>query len=255
MLNLPAVVWTTAAAAVLIAAGANAFNDAIDVEADRINRPGRPIPGGHVSRSQALVVWGLTTVGGLLVAWSVGPGHLLLAAVMAVLFVIYSMRLQNVALVGNVLVACGVALTLVFGALTPGVIDGVLVGALFAFLTTLARELVKDVQDAAGDRVVGSRALPAVVGTKAVVVIAGVITALAIALIPVPYLVLEFSGLYLLIGIVAAVALAMAVVDLSSLTRNKALKEESVLLSRASGLLKLSMVFGLCALIAARAPV
>src|SRR5690625_5611376 len=45
-----------AIAVVLIGGGANALNDVFDVEADRVNRPGRPLASGMLSRPVAVGV-------------------------------------------------------------------------------------------------------------------------------------------------------------------------------------------------------
>ncbi len=249
-------VVSAALAAALVAAGANAFNDYVDVDADRLNRPERPLPSGRVSRRLAMVVWVACSLGGVLLAWYTGPQHLLLAVSMVFLLAVYSMKLQRIALVGNTVVAVSVSATLCFGALAFGISEPVLAGAGFAFLTTLARELAKDVEDVAGDRLVGSQTLPALIGTRRSIMVAAAIVFVSIALVPAPYLFLDFSGLYLIVGLLAAAALGLAgwrlVASISSAPDRSA---NANYVSQASGLLKLSMLFGLVALVSARAPV
>src|SRR5512140_3504364 len=59
------------AAACLGAAG-NAANDLWDVEADRINKPHRPLPSGAVPHDVAVAVGGVAGGLGLLLAWLAG---------------------------------------------------------------------------------------------------------------------------------------------------------------------------------------
>ena len=236
---------------VLVAAGANALNDACDVEADRINRPERPLPSGSVTRRVAVGLFVVLSVAALVISWILSAEHFVICTAVVVGLLLYNVRLQHVAVVGNLIVAASVAATLVFGAIADGIVVDVYVGAAFAFLTTLARELVKDLEDVTGDTVAGSRSLPVLAGEPVSRWIAGAIIVLTAGLVPMPFIWWGFSGLYLLVSAAAAACLLVAVVVLARMAFGVSLPGKNGY-ARTSTLLKVAMVFGLVALLVAR---
>jgi geranylgeranylglycerol-phosphate geranylgeranyltransferase len=249
------------AATVMIAAGANALNDALDVDVDRINCPARPIPAGIVSRRSAISLWILTTVAGLVLAYGVSRRHFVLAVASAALLALYNHRLKHVAVVGNVICAAAVAATLIFGGLIFDLNTGVLVASAFALLTMLAREIVKDLEDLVGDGAAGSRTLPAIVGSKSARAAALAVIVVTIAAVPVPYVAFNFSGTYLLVSVLAVIFLLSSAWILSDLSRPEdadpatgARSRHIERYARVSLYLKLSMIAGLTAILFARLP-
>ena len=149
---LPAAALVAAAATAFIAAAGNAFNDVMDVEIDRINRPSRPLPAGRLSRSHALWVAGGAAGAGVALAFAVSGRHGLAAAAVTLLLVLYSSRLKRTVLSGNLLVAGVAATVFPFGATAAGAWGRSWVPAGLAFLFHLGREILKDMEDVAGDR-------------------------------------------------------------------------------------------------------
>ena len=49
----------------LVAAGANAINDAFDIDIDRINRPDRPLPRGALTQYDARRMWLIVSLAAL----------------------------------------------------------------------------------------------------------------------------------------------------------------------------------------------
>lgn len=144
-----------AAAAAAAAGAANALNDYADREADRTNRPERPIPSGALSPRAALGTAVAAYVVSLGLAALVNAQALTLAAVWAALTLFYSLALKGVPVVGNLVVAAVAATPLLMGGLTQGRGRGALIPCALAFLMHLARELVKDAEDVEGDRRAG----------------------------------------------------------------------------------------------------
>ena len=161
----------TLMAAVLNAAS-NTLNQVTDLEADRINKPDRPIPAGRVSPEEALRLSGWLYVAAFLLATPVGPQCTLLAGTAAVLTVLYSappFRLKAVPYLANLVIAVprGVLLKVAgwscvrdFGRMEPWYI-----GAIFG-LFLLGATTTKDFADIRGDRAAGFRTLPVVLGTR-----------------------------------------------------------------------------------------
>ena len=161
----------TLMAAVLNAAS-NVLNQVTDLEADRINKPGRPIPEGRASQQEALRLSGFLYVAALLLATPVGPQCTLLAGTAAVLTVIYSappFRLKAIPYLANLVIALprGVLLKVAgwscvrdFGRMEPWYI-----GAIFG-LFLLGATTTKDFADVKGDAAAGFRTLPVVHGPR-----------------------------------------------------------------------------------------
>ncbi len=232
--------WAAFSAA-LIGGAANSLNDVLDLEIDRINRPERPLPSGLVSVTTARLVWGLGTVAGVALAAFLSLTHLALALGAVGLLVVYNVSLKRALLLGNLVVAFVIGLAIVYGGWAVGPLGPALVGASFAFLTTLAREIVKDIEDAAGDAVAGARTLPLVYGIPVAVRATIGVLFVTLLLTPLPFFLLNYRGLFLLLILVAA-ALLLYVLWIFLGPRPEARARQ------ASHLLKAVMVAGMAAL-------
>lgn len=177
---------------VVIAAAGNIINDYFDVKADRINRPERLVITKHLKRRWAIVIhWLLNFLG-----FSVGVYLSIYYETFIFAFIhlisinllwFYSIYFKKKVLIGNVLISLLTALVpfIVWlylfvspndynSSLAPSahnfIFDNeyhlILVLIIFAFIQNLAREIVKDAQDIAGDKVIYVKSLPMVIGTR-----------------------------------------------------------------------------------------
>ena len=165
------IVLGTLMAAVLNAAS-NTLNQVTDLEADRINKPGRPLPSERVTVPETLRLAGFLYLLAFALAAPVGPQCTLLAGTAAVLTVLYSappFRLKAVPYLANVVIAVprGVLLKVAgwacvrdFGRLEPWYI-GLVFGLFLLGATT-----TKDFADMKGDATAGFRTLPVVLGPR-----------------------------------------------------------------------------------------
>jgi len=193
-----------ALSAALINGAGNAFNDVIDIDIDRINRPDRPLPSGRISPFVAGVQTLALTLAGCLLGFWLSPWHGSIALGVALLLALYSIFLKNSLLWGNILVAFVGALAFPYGALAAGDLGRSWIPALFALLFHTGREIVKDIEDVAGDRLRGDHTLPLRWGRNRAGWIAAAVYLLLLAIAWIPF----FTGLY---G--AAYALALAPVN------------------------------------------
>jgi geranylgeranylglycerol-phosphate geranylgeranyltransferase len=230
-----------ALAAALIGGAANSINDVFDVEIDRVNRPDRPLPSGQVSLQVARQVWLVGSALGLLVSLLLSPVHLAMAVAAVGLMYVYSAWLKGVPLLGNAAVSLMVGLVLLFGARAVGDAGPALVGAAFAFLVTMAREILKDVEDLPGDAVRRLETFPASAGVRSAVRLATGLLAAVVLLTPLPFLLMNYSGLYLLIVLAADAFLMRALWMLHD-------SEQTVQTGHVSTLLKSAMLTGMLAL-------
>ncbi len=155
--SLP-VVLLAAAAAFLIAGAGNAVNDYVDVEADRVNRPKRPIPSGRLSRGGALNYSIALFAVGIFLAVAIFQFTGLwwpaaIAAANSALLVLYAFRLKDSLLIGNIVVSYLVGSSFLFGGAAAGDLLLPLLLLLLAALANLGREIAKTLEDLEGDRV------------------------------------------------------------------------------------------------------
>ncbi|GAB3229756.1 geranylgeranylglycerol-phosphate geranylgeranyltransferase [Hymenobacter seoulensis] len=152
-------------AALSIAAAGYIINDYYDVKIDAINRPARLVVGRVVNRRHAMLAHLLLSGLGVLVSGSLSPVLGLVNLGSALLLWGYSVRFKRVALVGNVSIATLTGALVLLPELQARTgTEAVWVYALAAFLLTVVREIIKDVEDMRGDAQHDCRTLPIVWG-------------------------------------------------------------------------------------------
>ena len=192
-----------AATTVFAVAAGNAINDYFDREIDAVNRPDRPIPRGAVSPRTALAtaaVWFAVAVAVAVRLPSLAIG---IAAVNLVALVTYTSVFKGTPGLGNALVAYLVGSTFLFGGAAVGNPRAVVVLAAIAGLSTFTREVIKDVEDVAGDREEGLATLPVAVGERRALWIGAAALVVAVAVSPLPYLSGTLGAAYLAVVAVA----------------------------------------------------
>jgi 4-hydroxybenzoate polyprenyltransferase len=179
-------------ASVLIAAAGYIINDYFDVKIDAINKPQKVIIGKIIKRRWAIILHWIFSGIGVLISlyisytnknWIIGIGNL--ACVILLWF--YSTTFKRKLLSGNILVALLSAYTILVvyvytgpsffttinWAITNNIFNEKLLFkyalfyASFAFVTTLIREAVKDLEDIEGDRKYGCNTMPIAWGIPA----------------------------------------------------------------------------------------
>lgn len=155
---LPLHTWLAApAAAFLLSAWGNVRNDLADVEVDRVAHPHRPLPAGRVKASHAQALAAALVVAALACAYvAAGWPTLLFALANTLLLAAYEGRLKAQGLPGNLTVALLVSSTFLFGAVAtrtdPLGWGRVALLSAMALMANMAREVLKDTEDMAGDR-------------------------------------------------------------------------------------------------------
>ncbi|MBS4013377.1 MAG: geranylgeranylglycerol-phosphate geranylgeranyltransferase [Bacteroidetes bacterium] len=175
-------------ATVITSAAGYAINDYFDIKTDRINKPHKIILGKALSRRAAIsshiVLNIIAILLGFYLSYKVGNWSLsfIFIAIIIILW-LYSIRYKRKYFIGNfmisILAAFVIAIVWIFeyNALANFsevpinvnvlvVDDFVKIFALFAFLTTLLREIIKDIEDIKGDAKTGCRTIPIVSGVR-----------------------------------------------------------------------------------------
>lgn len=154
---LPVILAATAV--LMITVSTNAWNDYIDIEIDRINKPQRPLPSGEISPQQALIFFITGSILSLVVAAFVNQQAFYIATGANILLYLYSWKLKCTVLWGNSTVATVVALCFIFGGVAAGNIQPTVILAVTVFFAIVAREILKTMADYKGDLQYGCRTI------------------------------------------------------------------------------------------------
>jgi 4-hydroxybenzoate polyprenyltransferase len=193
-------------ATVFLTAGGYVINDYFDIRTDLINK-GKVIVGTRIPRRQAMMWHNIFNILGVAIGFYISwkSGYLWLGSMFLVvsgLLYFYSASYKRQFLVGNLVVAILVAMVpmlvviyewpasyryYALHAVTLPPIDIIFYWvsgfALFAFLSTLIREIIKDIEDFEGDVAYGRNTIPVVVGITAAKIISVALSGVTIALL------------------------------------------------------------------------
>ena len=221
-------------ATVFIAAGGYVINDYFDVKIDRINRPDELIVTRSISKPAAMHL--SISLSGIGIVCGIVAAILLRSLTIGILFILvpgllwfYSSSYKRLFLIGNLIIALLAALTPMLVALANVAILQLRYAtilpyttlqhdlyawlggfALFAFLLTWVREIVKDMQDQMGDRELECHSMPVVWGdlwtkifvTALIVLTIAIIGHLWYHMLPFPISWTSLSTRYIAFGII-----------------------------------------------------
>lgn len=207
-------VGASVGATVLAVGAGNAMNDYFDRDIDRINQPDRPIPRGAVTPHEALRFSIALFAGAVVLALTLPLLAIAIAVVNLIALVAYTELFKGLPGIGNLVVGCLGGSTFLFGAAAVGEItEAVVVLFCLAALSTVAREIVKDVEDIAGDRREGLNTLPIAIGERSALWLAVGLLAIALLASPLPYVQGTFGWPYLVVVALADLAMAYAAAE------------------------------------------
>ena len=230
--------------AIFCQASAFALNDYFDYEVDLANRRfDRPLVRGELSRRSALVLAILLAPLGFISAYMISFRAFLLAFAITLLGYAYNIKLKEFGLIGNIYIAFSMSTPFIFGSfvvtdtLTPQA--GLL--ATIAFLSGVAREIMKGIEDVEGDALRNARTIARVKGVEFAARVSSILFILAVSLSPIPFLVLEeykFDLKYLIPVAITDVVLVKVSLDLLK-------RHEKESIKRYRRLTLLALLFGL----------
>lgn len=182
-----ALLFVILAASVLVAAAGYIINDYFDINIDQINKPGRQFIPRFVTRRWAIFWHSILSLAGVVLSfyagyktgvWWIGPANILCVA----LLFVYSSTFKKRFLTGNIIIALLTAWAVAILGLASAyylyfngnnlavrsrIFRFTILYACFAFVISLIREAVKDIEDIRGDRHYGCKTLPIVAGINA----------------------------------------------------------------------------------------
>ena len=249
-------------ATVLITAGGYVINDYFDIKTDLINK-GKVIVGTRIPRRKAMMWHNILNIIGVLIGFYISwrSGY----TMMGVLFLLvsgllyfYSASYKRQFLIGNIIVALLTAMVPLLVVLYewPALYRYYTVHAisvpslrflfywvagfaLFAFLTTLTREIIKDIEDFEGDIAYGRNTVPVVIGILSSKIVSVCLILVTIALLYLVWYFFIFDRITLIyLSVAIVVPLILAVIRLITGS-----KKEHV--HSASSIMKLVMFTGI----------
>ncbi|MFH2095456.1 MAG: geranylgeranylglycerol-phosphate geranylgeranyltransferase [Bacteroidota bacterium] len=211
-------------AVMCIAAGGYVINDYFDRKADRINNPDDVIVGKVIHRRFAMILHSVLNAVGALLGFYISyvSGHWKYGFVFLFITGIlwfYSTSYKRRFLLGNFVIALITAIVPMmillfeipilfkaykeiqtgFNTCTNHIFYLVSGFAFFAFITTMIREVIKDIEDMEGDAGIGSKTLPIILGIKTAKAVVLALIAITIASVFIAYFI-YLKDLYLLIN-------------------------------------------------------
>lgn len=176
-------------ASILIAGGGYIINDYFDLNIDKINKPDKLIVDKEISRRWAMMLHFIMSIAGLVITGYVSMKLnnfllLLLNGIAVILLWVYSTTFKKKLLSGNIIISvltAWVIFMLFFteinwneGRFIPAsnlalisIYKLAIIYGGFAFIVSLIREVIKDVEDEIGDRKYGCTTMPIVWGVNA----------------------------------------------------------------------------------------
>ena len=166
-------------AAMMLVGGGNALNDYNDRESDKENHPNRPIPAGLISADETLVYSRILLSAGLLVVLFGLANKLpfIIALIGTITLVSYENKLKALGLSGNMAVGFMSGAVFLYAGMVVNDPGPTLWMFGLAFLATVAREIIKDIQDLEGDT--DRFTLPARIGIAKSLFVTGILLIVA----------------------------------------------------------------------------
>ena len=235
-------VLLAAITASLTMSAGNIINDIYDLNGDKINHPGRPLPSGIISLKAALVYYFILLAVSLFLSLFISNLNFAVNLLAILLLYLYSYKLKGIAFGGNLVVSLLTGLTFIYGGIAVNNFYLSIIPALFAFLINLIREIVKDMEDIEGDIRVGIISFPSRYGVRLAKNTIIALTMLLIIFTFFPYINGNYGNYY--IAVILILVIPVLIYFLISLLKDDSQKN----MNKLSFILKLDMVFGLIAL-------
>jgi geranylgeranylglycerol-phosphate geranylgeranyltransferase len=225
----------------IVCAYGNIINDLKDIEIDKINNPDRPLPKGTVNEKTVTYIAVFFFLISILFSLSLGIIPLLLVLITLVLLYLYATYLKKTVL-GNFVVAFIAGLTFIFGGLITKN-PACLIPFVFAILIHTAREIIKDVVDIKGDQTAGVISLPIILGKEKSISVSVLLLAILCIGLPIPFIFKILTLRYMIMVLLFAYPIIFYAIF--QLVKHP----KGIGFNKISNLLKISMAFGLIAMI------
>jgi 4-hydroxybenzoate polyprenyltransferase len=268
--QIPFLFFLLIMASVFIAAAGYIINDYFDIQIDAINKPDRVVINKFIKRRWAIMWhWILSIIGigiSLYVSYKIKEWPIFFINMLCVLILwLYSTTFKKKLLVGNLMIAALTAWVILVVYLFAGAdlfsLKGfaanaenlnvrrffkfTLLYACFAFVTTLIREVIKDLEDMEGDRKYDCNTMPIAWGVPGTKVFVGVWIVVTIAALAIVQLYAWQSGW----GLAALYILLLILLPAIFLIKKLQAANSSADYHTLSNIIKLIMLFGILSML------
>jgi geranylgeranylglycerol-phosphate geranylgeranyltransferase len=146
------------------------MNDITDIKLDKINASNRPLAGGQVKKSEAIVLLTLLSLVALVIAYSVNITTLLFTTAYLMIGILYSspkISLKDRFVLKTLSIAIGGFTTTLIGASINGTLDvRDFISAISFMMLLFVTSPINDLGDYPGDKECGRKTIPIVIGKK-----------------------------------------------------------------------------------------
>ena len=156
-------------APVLVSMASFAINDYFDINVDKLNKKNRPLVTGELKPVQALYISAAAFTAGIAASAAINTYAFVIVVVFTALAVLYSYRLKEMLLLGNVYIALTMVIPFIFGSYVVGNTLGTGIALICAmiFASGLGREIHGSIRDFGGDtKVRNVVSLPRAIGLR-----------------------------------------------------------------------------------------
>lgn len=238
----------------IITGAGNAINDVFDYKIDAINKPNRPIPSGRISlkaaKYYAISLFLISVLLSIFISYlvhSILPCAIVVCA--AILMYVYASHLKAMPLIGNISVAGLTGFCFIFAGTIIACSSGywkiffisIYLG-FFATFMTLAREIIKDMEDIEGDKADGARTFPIIYGKKIPSIISIILIVVTTLMCPILYIYHIFNFAYMIIMIIPIIMFLYCAYSLG-------LNPDEATCAKVSKLLKIAMLLSFVAFV------
>ena len=194
-------------------AAGNIFNDIIDIKADAIDHPNRPLPSKMITISNAYYLLVISILIGCITSLFINNLSLIfLYFVIIPLLFLYPLYFKKIPLLGNIVVAFLISSVFIFSeCVILKSYTLLIIPSLLIFGLSLIREIIKDIHDYEGDKKYGVSTLCVVLGRTNTILITSILIIMFMTFLLWPY----FSGYYnnnYLLSLIILIEIPMVIV-------------------------------------------
>ena len=212
----------------LITSGGYIINDIYDLEIDRVNKPDKVYIEYQISKKKAWNIYLIFSALGLILGlylsfFESSKLNSLFFVIIIILLFVYSKYLKKINILGNLVVSFSVSLVIyityiftsqelffstslnefvVYKINHTDITSPIITYSLFAFLTTLIREIIKDIEDINGDLLLKAKTLPIIIGRKRASKVAFFFTSILLVFLLIVLQFLKRNHLFLGYGVI-----------------------------------------------------
>ena len=148
----------------LVTSGCSAWNDYWDQKEDAVNVPYRPLPSGVLPVGVALSYSAIAFTITALLTFTMGVKAFVFYGTATLASLVYSPLIKPLPVAKTAFVALFCASLIIFGGYVGGNTGATIEAAMIVIVSVAAREILIDIHDMHGDKLVGHKTLPLIVG-------------------------------------------------------------------------------------------